>query len=67
MGAGFRAAGISTQFRVREISIKDSSVDAPIEVTYEMDPKGINPSQNNNKFLNLFISFSSRFLSWQEA
>jgi molecular chaperone DnaK (HSP70) len=40
MGAGFRAAGISTQFRVREISIKDSLLDEPIEVTYEMDPKG---------------------------
>ncbi|KAI9363372.1 Hsp70 protein-domain-containing protein [Zopfochytrium polystomum] len=38
LGAGFRAASISTQFRAREIRIKDIS-SQPIEIAYEMDPR----------------------------
>ncbi|ORY26444.1 HSP70-domain-containing protein [Rhizoclosmatium globosum] len=36
LGAGFRAAGISKQFRVREIKIKDAS-SVPIEIVYNLE------------------------------
>ncbi|KAJ1562472.1 Hypoxia up-regulated protein 1 [Nowakowskiella sp. JEL0078] len=38
LGAGFRAAGLSAQFRVREIKVKDI-VEMPIEVVYEVEPQ----------------------------
>ncbi|KAI9337255.1 Hsp70 protein-domain-containing protein [Obelidium mucronatum] len=39
LGAGFRAAGISKQFKVREIKIKDIA-QIPIEVIYNLEPQG---------------------------
>ncbi|KAI8816337.1 Hsp70 protein-domain-containing protein [Fimicolochytrium jonesii] len=38
MGAGFRAATISPQFRVRDIRIKDINL-LPAEIAYETEPK----------------------------
>ncbi|KAJ3330875.1 Hypoxia up-regulated protein 1 [Blyttiomyces sp. JEL0837] len=38
LGAGFRAAGISKQFKVKDIRIKDV-VEFPVEVVYEVEPK----------------------------
>ncbi|KAI8619321.1 Hsp70 protein-domain-containing protein [Chytriomyces sp. MP71] len=37
LGAGFRAAGISKQFKVRDIKIRDASLQA-IEVIYALEP-----------------------------
>jgi hypoxia up-regulated 1 len=39
MGAGFRAAGISKQFKVKEIRVKDFTKN-PIEVVYNLEPNG---------------------------
>ncbi|KAJ3019019.1 UNVERIFIED_CONTAM: Hypoxia up-regulated protein 1 [Siphonaria sp. JEL0065] len=39
LGAGFRAAGISKQFKVREIKIKDVA-QTPIEIIYNLEPHG---------------------------
>ncbi|KAI9026192.1 Hsp70 protein-domain-containing protein [Hyaloraphidium curvatum] len=38
LGAGFRGAGISRQFKVREIRVKDINV-FPVEVSYQAEPK----------------------------
>ncbi|KAJ3128212.1 Hypoxia up-regulated protein 1 [Nowakowskiella sp. JEL0407] len=38
LGAGFRAAGLSRQFRVKEIRVKDI-IESPIEVVYETESK----------------------------
>ncbi|KAJ3071597.1 Hypoxia up-regulated protein 1 [Podochytrium sp. JEL0797] len=37
LGAGFRAASISKQFKVREIKIKDTA-EVPIEIVYNLEP-----------------------------
>ncbi|ORY30085.1 actin-like ATPase domain-containing protein [Rhizoclosmatium globosum] len=50
LGAGFRAAGISKQFRVREIKIKDAS-SVPIEIVYNLDLKTAPPETNHNPTL----------------
>lgn len=41
MGAGFRAASISTLFRVKEILVKDRPV-YDINVIHDSEPIGIN-------------------------
>lgn len=39
LGAGFRAAALSTSFRVREIMVKDKCL-FPVRVDYATEPKG---------------------------
>lgn len=39
MGAGFWAAGLSRQFRIRDMRVKDLNI-LPVEIAYEAEPKG---------------------------
>ncbi|KAJ3399564.1 Hypoxia up-regulated protein 1 [Chytriomyces hyalinus] len=57
LGAGFRAAGISKQFKVREIRIKDAVL-APIEVIYNLDA-GEDQTKGRETHTTLFHTNSS--------
>lgn len=39
LGAGFRSAGLSTLFRVKEIAVKDKNV-LPVEIWYDVEAGG---------------------------
>ncbi|KAJ3184592.1 Hypoxia up-regulated protein 1 [Geranomyces variabilis] len=47
MGAAFRGAGLSAQFRVRQIKVKDVNMH-PVEVAYDAEPKAESAAATRN-------------------
>ncbi|KAI8915453.1 Hsp70 protein-domain-containing protein [Powellomyces hirtus] len=55
LGAAFRGAGLSTQFRVREIKIKDLNLH-PIDIAYNAEPKDAAAAAATRTFRTTFFS-----------